>query len=57
MSEEQRDGTDAGNGERDGGQPTTKRMWAAPTIDEVDYTQTEAAYGVPGVADAGIYTN
>lgn len=34
-----------------------KRTWTAPTIEEIDYAQTEAAYGVPGGADFGIYTN
>jgi hypothetical protein len=34
---------------------STKAIWEAPTIEEIDYAQTEASY-VPGTADAGIYT-
>lgn len=33
-----------------------RAVWEAPTIEEIDYAQTEAAYGPPGGADAGIYT-
>lgn len=36
---------------------TAKAVWEAPTIEEIDYAQTEAAYGVPGTAEAAIYTN
>ena len=35
---------------------STKAVWEAPTIEEIDYARTEAAY-IPGVADAAIYTN
>lgn len=35
----------------------TKATWEAPTIQEIDYAQTEAAYPVPGVAEAAMYTN
>ena len=35
---------------------STKAIWEAPTIDEIDYAQTEASY-IPGTADAAIYTN
>ena len=34
---------------------STKAVWEAPTIEEIDYARTEASY-VPGVADAAIYT-
>jgi hypothetical protein len=36
---------------------TTKAVWEAPTIEEIDYAQTEAQYGVPGSAEFGLYTN
>jgi len=36
---------------------TTKAVWEAPTIEEIDYVQTEASYAVPGLAEAAIYTN
>ncbi|HEX8618367.1 MAG TPA: hypothetical protein VF911_12335 [Thermoanaerobaculia bacterium] len=36
---------------------TTKAAWEAPTIQEIDYAQTEAAYGIPGSAEFAIYTN
>jgi hypothetical protein len=33
-----------------------KRAWQAPTIEELDFSATEAAY-IPGIpADLGIYT-
>jgi hypothetical protein len=35
----------------------TKAVWEAPTIEEIDYAQTEAQYGVPGTAEFGLYTN
>lgn len=35
---------------------TTKAVWEAPTIEEIDYAQTEAAYINPGTADLGIYS-
>ena len=35
---------------------SSKGVWEAPTIEEIDYAQTEASY-IPGAADAGIYTN
>jgi hypothetical protein len=34
----------------------TKRAWEAPTIEEIDYAATEAAYIFGGVSDLGIYT-
>lgn len=34
-----------------------KAVWDAPTIEEIDYAETEAAYGIPGAVDFGIYTN
>jgi hypothetical protein len=34
----------------------TKKPWQAPTVEEIDYSATEAAY-VPGAPhDLGIYT-
>jgi hypothetical protein len=33
-----------------------KRPWEAPTIEEIDYAATEAAYIFGGVSDLGIYT-
>ena len=36
---------------------TVKAAWEAPTIEEIDYAQTEAQYGVPGTAEFGLYTN
>ena len=33
-----------------------KSTWETPTIDEIDYAQTEAAYVNPGVADLGFYS-
>ena len=33
--------------------PQPKRAWCAPTIEEVDYTATEAA-GIPGAAYDGL---
>lgn len=33
-----------------------KAVWEAPTIEEIDYAQTEAAYVNPGSADLGIYS-
>ena len=41
---------------RNMGNESTKAVWEAPTIDEIDYAQTEASY-IPGTADAAIYTN
>jgi hypothetical protein len=35
---------------------TTKAVWEAPTIEEIDYARTEAAYVQPGSADLGIYS-
>jgi len=35
---------------------TEKRPWEAPTIEEIDYAATEAAYIFGGVSDLGIYT-
>jgi hypothetical protein len=32
-----------------------KAAWETPTIEEIDYAQTEASY-IPGTADAAIYT-
>jgi hypothetical protein len=34
-----------------------KESWDAPTLVEVDYAQTEAQYGVPGVSEFALYTN
>ncbi|HEX8152696.1 MAG TPA: hypothetical protein VF698_06200 [Thermoanaerobaculia bacterium] len=36
---------------------TTKAVWEVPTIEEIDYSQTEAQYGVPGSAEFATYTN
>ena len=33
-----------------------KSPWESPTIDEIDYAQTEAAYLNIGVADLGFYS-
>lgn len=44
---------DVENGTNDAAKP----VWQAPTIEEIDYAQTEASYGVPGGGDFGIYTN
>jgi hypothetical protein len=30
-------------------------VWERPTVEEVDYSATEAIYGPPGTADAGLY--
>lgn len=35
---------------------TSKAVWEAPTIEEIDYARTEAAYINPGVADLGFYS-
>ena len=36
--------------------PPAKAAWVPPTIEEIDYAKTEAAY-IPGApADLGIYT-
>jgi hypothetical protein len=35
---------------------TAKDAWEAPTIEEIDYAQTEAAYINPGALDLGIYS-
>lgn len=35
---------------------STKAVWEAPTIEEIDYAQTEAAYVQPGPTDLGIYS-
>jgi hypothetical protein len=35
---------------------TKPRAWEPPTIEELDLSATEAAYGVPGTIDFGIYT-
>jgi hypothetical protein len=34
-----------------------KATWEAPSIQEIDYAQTEAAYPNPGVAEFAMYTN
>jgi hypothetical protein len=33
----------------------TGRHWDPPSVEEVDYGSTQAIYGPPGTADAGIY--
>lgn len=33
-----------------------KAVWEAPTIEEIDYAQTEASYIFGGTVDLGIYT-
>ena len=45
-----------GDTKNQGNETTTKTVWEAPTIEEIDYAQTEASY-IPGTADAAIYTN
>lgn len=32
-----------------------KRPWAPPTVEEIDYSETEAGFS-PGAADAGFYS-
>jgi hypothetical protein len=32
------------------------RAWEAPVIEELDFSTTEAAYGVPGTVEFGLYT-
>jgi hypothetical protein len=34
-----------------------QKVWETPTIEELDYGQTEAQYGVPGTSEFGLYTN
>lgn len=34
-----------------------KGVWEAPTIEEVDFTSTEAAIGPPGGPDGGFYAS
>jgi len=35
-----------------------KEAWAPPTIEEIDYGQTEDVYmGPPGASDGGIYAS
>ena len=60
MSDDARDGmaVDPNGGEHDRTERSpARRAWSAPTIDEIDYTQTEAAYGAPGAVDFGTYTS
>jgi hypothetical protein len=42
---------------KDNAVASSKATWEAPTIEEIDYAQTEAQYGIPGVAEFAIYTN
>jgi hypothetical protein len=30
--------------------------WEPPTIEELDFSATEASYAIPGAVDFGIYT-
>jgi hypothetical protein len=35
---------------------TEQRTWESPVVEELDFNATEAAYGVPGAVEFGIYT-
>jgi hypothetical protein len=35
---------------------TLKRAWEAPSVEELDFTKTEAAYAFIGAADLGLYS-